>query len=195
MKIGLDIDNVIAAFDKGILESFLELDKQKRNRGIINPDGQWIADCFDWSREEVDEFFALHMEDLAKRLEVREGAREYMTRLLAEGHELYLISNRVYPAYREPWKVTLEWLEKNEIPYTQLVMTKTTNKTEECMQCGVDIMFDDNPENCHALIRGGIRSCGVATDYPLSHWEGLDKVHNWEELYQYICDMQNGEAG
>ena len=190
MKIGLDIDNVVAAFDQGILESFLELDKQKRNRGIINPSGRWIADCFDWSREEVDEFFVLHMEDLAKRLEVRAGAREYMSRLLEDGHELYLITNRVYPTYRNPETVTLEWLEKNRIPYTKLVMTKTTNKTEECLRCGVDIMFDDNPENCHYLIEGGVRSCCVATDYPLEGKEGLDEVKDWEELYRYVCELQ-----
>lgn len=190
MKIGLDIDNVIADFDKGIMESFLELDKQKRNQGIINSGGLWIADMFDWSREEVDEFFELHMEDLAKRLEVRAGAREYMTRLMKDGHELYLISNRVYPAYKEPVRVTLDWLARNEIPYTELIITKSIDKTEECRSCGVEIMFDDNPENCHYLIAGGIRCCCVMTDYPLSQREGLEHVNNWEELYRYICEMQ-----
>lgn len=190
MKIGLDIDNVIAAFDKGILEAFLELDKQKRNRGIINSGGRWIADMFDWSREEIDEFFVLHMENLAKRLEVRDGAREYMVRLMEEGHELYLITNRVYPAYRNPETVTREWLAKNEIPYTELIMTKSIDKTEECRHCGVEIMFDDNPENCHYLVAGGIRCCCVMTDYPLSQREGLEHVNDWAELYRYICELQ-----
>lgn len=195
MKIGLDIDNVIADFDKGIMESFLELDKKKRNRGIINPDGLWIADMFDWSREEVNEFFELHMEELAGRLEVRTGAREYMTRLMEEGHELYLISNRVYPAYREPVKVTRGWLEKNKIPYTELVMTRTTDKTEECRKCGVEIMFDDNPENCHYLIGSGIRCCCVMTNYPLSQREGLEHVNDWADLYETVCRMSKESEG
>ena len=42
MRIGLDIDNVITDFDKKILEEFYKEDKNKRNKGIVNPDGNWI---------------------------------------------------------------------------------------------------------------------------------------------------------
>ncbi len=42
MNIGLDIDNVITAFDNGILKEFLLEDKNKRNAGIINDNARHI---------------------------------------------------------------------------------------------------------------------------------------------------------
>ena len=48
MRIGLDIDNVVTNFDKKILEEFYKEDKKKRNKGIVNPEGNWIKNMFDW---------------------------------------------------------------------------------------------------------------------------------------------------
>ena len=42
MNIGLDIDNVITAFDNSILKEFLLEDKNKRNTGIINKHAKHI---------------------------------------------------------------------------------------------------------------------------------------------------------
>ena len=54
MRIGLDIDNVIADFDKEIFKQFLIEDKNKRNSGIINPKSSSVFyGMFDWSRDEV----------------------------------------------------------------------------------------------------------------------------------------------
>lgn len=58
MKIGLDIDNVVSNFDKAVLEEFIKEDKNKRNKGIINYNAEHIVKgMFDWSKEEVHEFF------------------------------------------------------------------------------------------------------------------------------------------
>lgn len=66
MRIGLDIDNVISDFDKKILEEFYKEDKNKRDKGIINPDGRWIKHQFDWTNDEIEEFFSKIWKDLLK---------------------------------------------------------------------------------------------------------------------------------
>lgn len=72
MNIGLDIDNVITAFDNSILKEFLLEDKNKRNTGIINKHAKHINNgMFDWSREEVDEFYNNNMERIAKEETVK----------------------------------------------------------------------------------------------------------------------------
>ena len=115
MRIGLDIDNVITDFDKKLFEEFSREDKNKRNKGIINPDGNWIKDLFDWSSEEVDEFFNKNMQEFSKTFEPIKDAKKYMDKLLEEGHKLYLISHRAYPHYLDPYEVTVEWLKNNGI--------------------------------------------------------------------------------
>ncbi|MNI46591.1 5' nucleotidase, deoxy (Pyrimidine), cytosolic type C protein (NT5C) [compost metagenome] len=142
---------------------------------------------FDWSEEEVEEFFCNNMECLAKILDPRDGAKYYMDKLLNDGHELYLISHRVYPHYNNPEKITKDWLNNNNINYTKLILSKTTDKSPECFENKIDIMFDDVVSNCKRLKAAGINTYLMETKYNKSPKEDLKTVDNWEELYNVIC--------
>lgn len=190
MRIGLDIDNVITDFDKKILEEFYKEDKNKRNNGIVNPDGDWIKNFFDWSNEEIDEFFNNNMQEFAKVLEPREDAKYYMDKLLEDGHSLYLISHRAYPHYTTPYEVTENWLKQNNINYTKLILSQSTNKSKECKENNIDIMFDDVRSNIHNLQESGIKSYLMATKYNLKNLDGLNVVNNWKELYEVVSNME-----
>lgn len=191
MRVGLDIDNVISNFDKKILEEFYKEDKNKRNKGIINPNGEWIKYMFDWTTDEVETFFNNNMETFAKEMELNENAKYYMDKLLEDGHSLYLISHRAYPHYKEPYKTTVEWLKKNDINYTKLVITESTNKSKECIENKIDIMFDDVKKNCHELKASGINCYLMETKYNNKDLKGLKSVKNWKELYEVIKNEQN----
>ena len=66
MKIGIDIDNVIADLDKTFLEEFEKEDKNKRNNGIINRNAKHITEgMFDWSSEEIEDFICNNMDRIA----------------------------------------------------------------------------------------------------------------------------------
>lgn len=189
MRIGLDIDNVITDFDKCLEREYKEEDKRKRNSGIINKNARHVALQYDWTEEERIEFFAKNMERLALELEPRENAKKNIDLLLAEGHEIYLLTNRVFPDYKEPEKTTMAWLSKHHINYTKLVFTKTTDKSQECIKNGIDIMFDDDTGNCIRLKKAGINFCMVCTKLNYNHRGDLPYVRNWQELYQKIKDM------
>ena len=190
MRIGLDIDNVVTDFDKKLFEEFCKEDKNKRNSGIVNPDGNWIKNLFDWSEEEVRDFFHANMEEFARNFEPRKNAKYYMDKLLQDGHQLYLISHRVYPDYITPYETTVKWLEDNEINYTKLILSKSTDKTEECKEHNVDVMVDDVRSNCRALQANGINVYLMATQYNLRNIDGLRVVNDWEELYQVVSSME-----
>lgn len=189
MKIGLDIDNVIADFDKKLLEECKKEDRKKRNSGIVNPHARSVSLLFDWSKEERIEFFAKNMEMFATELEPRKDVKKYMELLLKEGHELYLISNRVYPDYKYPERTTKNWLQKYNIPYTKLIFSKTTDKSKECMENNVDIMFDDSVRNCQKLQASNIPVCMVTTKLNYIHRGYLPYVRNFKELYERVKDM------
>ena len=190
MRIGLDIDNVITDFDKKLLDEFLKEDKNKRNSGIVNPKGNWIKDFFDWSDDEIEEFLNKNVQEFAKDLEPIENAKYYMDKLLEDGHKLYLISNRVYPHYTKPYEVTEKWLKDNNINYTKLIISETTNKSKECKENNVDIMFDDGRSNCRKLQENGIKAYLMATKYNLRNIDGLDVVNDWKELYEVVNKME-----
>lgn len=189
MRIGLDIDNVITNFDKTILEEFKKEDKNKRNSGIVNPKGRHIEYMFDWTKEEAEEFFCNNMEKLAEILEPREDAKIYMEKLIADGHELFLISNRVYPHYKNPKEVTINWLKKYKIPYTKLILSKEADKSLECIENKIDILFDDSINNCKAVLKNGIHSCIMGTIQNKNYKSDFERVENWQELYEKVCDL------
>ena len=151
MRIGLDIDNVIADFDKEVLKELTKEDVNKRNKGIINPKERYVSFFFDWSLDEIRDFYAENMEKMAKKFELREDVKYYMDKLLAEGHELYLITNRVYPDYKEPETTTINWLKEKNINYTKIIFAESRDKSKECIENNIDIMFDDDIGNCIRL--------------------------------------------
>lgn len=186
MRIGLDIDNVISDFDQKMLKEFLIEDRNKRNRGIINPTGRWIKHLFDWTVDEVDEFFNKNMEKFAKEMDLREDAKYYMDKLLADGHELYLISHRAYPHYNNPYTTTVNWLKEHDINYTKLILSETTNKSKECMDNHIDVMFDDSIGNCYDLLDAKIECYLMKTKYNMRHKGDLKYVCDWKDLYDLI---------
>lgn len=190
MRIGLDIDNVITDFDKKLLEEFKKEDKNKRNSGIVNPHGDWIRDYFDWSREELEDFYIRNMENFAKVFEPRENAKYYMDKLLKENHQLYLISHRAYPHYQNPFETTVKWLKDNDINYTKLILSESTDKTKECKENNIDIMFDDVQSNCHKLKNNNINCYLMGTNYNFNNRDGLNVVDNWKELYEVVNKME-----
>jgi len=189
MRIGLDIDNVIADFDEGILKEFKIHDRNKRNKGIVNKNERYVSLLFDWSQEEIRDFFTNHMERIAKTLNLRENVKYYMDKLLEEGHELYLITNRVSPDYKNPKQVTEAWLEEKQINYTKLIFTETRDKSEACNKYRIDIMFDDDIGNCIRLQNKNVRFCLMCTKLNYEHRGALPYVRDFKELYEKVKYM------
>ena len=107
MRIGIDIDNVISNFDEMLLETYLIHDKELRNTGIINPNAKYIrTGMFDWSNEEELSFYKDNIECIAKKLNVKEKAKEYIDRLHNDGHLIYIITGRDNGEYSEPYNMT-----------------------------------------------------------------------------------------
>ncbi len=189
MRIGLDIDNVIADLDKGLLKYLKKEDKKKRNNGIVNKNERYAALLFDWTTEEIREFFTNNMQNIAKELELREDVKYYIDKLNADGHELFLITNRVYPDYSDPEGVTIKWLKEKEINYKKIIFTETRDKSEACINNKIDIMFDDDIGNCIRLKNKGINFCMMCTKLNYEHRGNLPYVRNFKELYEKVKEM------
>ncbi len=187
MRIGLDIDNVITDFDRGILEGFLIEDKNKRNRGIINPKANHVTKgMFDWSEEEVKDFYAKYTESIAQDLHPRRNCKKIMDKLLEEGDELILISHRAAPDYQHPFETTEKWLSKNNIKYTKLILSESPDKTKECKEERVDVMIDDRVSQCLKMSSNGIQCFVMKTRYNSCYKHDLKILTSWNNLFEEI---------
>lgn len=189
MKIGIDIDNVISNFNDELLKEFLEHDKELRNTGIINANAYYIKrGMFDWSQEEIDDFYYKNIERIAKNLKVINKAPEYIKKLKEKGYEIYIISGRDNGEYSNPHKMTRDWLKKYNIDYDKLILTNAYNpfeKAKACLENKVDIMIDDSISVCTEIANNGITAILMDTPYN-RNVDNIKRVYNWEEIYNEL---------
>ena len=118
------------------------------------------------------EFFASDIEDINK---------------LYEESEIFLITHRSNHFFKNPKLITVDWLNKKGIKYDKLIFTKSNNNSPECLENGIDIMFDDEADKCKFILNAGIESYLVKTRYNEKYSLNVPIVNNWEEIYNLIC--------
>ena len=195
MRIGIDIDNVISNFNEMLLETYLMHDKELRNTGIINPNAKYIrTGMFDWSNEEELSIYKDNIEGIAKKLKVKEKAKEYIDRLHNDGHLIYIITGRDNGEYSEPYNMTKKWLDENNIYYDNLILTDAYDihaKSLECLKNDIDIMIDDSVRICSDLITSGITT--ILMDTPYNRKINIKRVKNWEEFYEFVSSYKENK--
>ena len=195
MRIGIDIDNVISNFNEMLLETYLIHDKELRNTGIINPNAKYIrTGMFDWSNEEELSFYKDNIEGIAKKLKVKEKAKEYIDRLHSDGHLIYIITGRDNGEYSEPYNMSKKWLDENNIYYDNLILTDAYDihaKSLECLKNDIDIMIDDSVRICSDLITSGITT--ILMDTPYNRKINIKRVKNWEEFYEFVSSYKENK--
>lgn len=190
-KIGIDIDNVLSNFNEELLKEFLNHDKELRNTGIIDENVYITRGMFDWSKEELDNFYNNNIERIAKNLKVIDKAPEYIKKLKKNGYKIYIISGRDNGEYSDPYKMTIDWLKKYNIEYDKLILTNAYNsneKAEKCLENDISIMIDDSTRICLETMNNGITT--LLMDTPYNRKENIPRVHNWEEIYNYISSYK-----
>ena len=190
MNIGIDIDNVISNFNEVLKEEFLKHDKELRNTGIVNPNLYVTQGMFDWSEDEIWGFYLENIERIAKSLEVKPGAKEYIDKLKEDGHMIIIITGRDNGDYADSWNITENWLKQKEIKYDKLIITDAYKnnkhaKTEKCFENNIDIMIDDSIHNCMDCIENNITTLLMDTRYNRAE-KDMIRVNNWEEVYEFI---------
>ena len=192
MKIGIDIDNVISNFNDTLLTEYLLHDKELRNAGIINKNADYIRKgMFDWNEDEETNFYKNNIEKIAKKLDIIEGAKEYIDKLHDDGHIICIITGRDNGEYTEPYNMTKKWLEDNNIYYDDLVLTDAYDKhakTKQCLVHNVDIMIDDSVRICSDCIENGITA--ILMDTPYNKYSNIQRVKNWKEIYRYVSNYK-----
>ena len=192
MKIGIDIDNVISNFNDTLLNEYLLHDRNLRNKGIINKNADYIRKgMFDWKEEEEKSFYKNNIERIAKKLEVIDGAKEYIDKLHNDGHFIYIITGRDNGEYTDPYNMTKEWLDNHFIYYDYLILINAYNRREKARKCienNIDIMIDDSVYICSDCIQNGIDT--LLMDTPYNKYSDIKRVHNWKEIYEYITQYK-----
>lgn len=190
MRIGIDIDNVISSFDNSLLKEYIKHDKTLRNTGIINENADYIRHgMFDWTLEEEKTFYDENIERIAQELKPIYNAKKYIDKLKEDGNEIYIITGRNNGDYKNPYDITVNWLNKHQIYYDKLIFTNAYNKqekAEECIKNNIEIMIEDSTSTAINIKEAGIRVLFMKTRFNQNNQE-LETVSTWKEIYSKIA--------
>ena len=143
---------------------------------------------FDWTEEEENDFYYNNIERIATNLKPINNSSYYIQKLKNDGNEIYIITGRNNGEYKEPLKLTKDWLNNYNIVYDRLILTNAYNKhekTEVCIENNIDIMIEDSSSMCLDLIKNGIKVYTMNTPYNQKE-TSFDRVSNWKEIYLKI---------
>ena len=190
MKIGIDIDNTItdiqeqlnqAAYDYAIklgkdINKNIEVEDSKN-------DGNVYQKVYRFTYDELKYFLGTIQEEITNNAEPRLGAVEIIKKLRQEGHEIYIITARDDEFHENPYMLSKNWLDKNQIVYDKLIVN-ARNKEIVCKEENIDIFIDDQLGNCLKVSNIGIKTIRF-TDNKEIH-DNIVNISSWNEVYEYI---------
>lgn len=189
MNISIDIDGVLCSEDFFQLAYGMKYCCQKELKIFkFSPFSKETKDIFGWSSKDDHEFWKInYLNYLTTSAFIYPFAAQFIQNLYKNGHNIFIISQRTQttldklgiPADME--FLTREWLEKNHIPFHQLILTKKP-KQFFIDKLNIDLMIDDDPQvlilsSKYTNVIGFRSHCNLEPSLP-----GIPMVSSWKEL-------------
>ena len=174
MRIGVDLDGVVANFTKGWTKYY----EEEFGKKILEDDIQsWgLSEPLTHFKEDLDFWKCakdINGSSIFRNLEVYENSVETLNELSKSGHDIVIISSKPW------WSIhdTLMWLGENKIP------TKEIHFIEEKWKIDCDVYIDDAPYQLDRYVKRRkdktiIRFVRLYND-PI---EGVHDLNDWNDL-------------
>lgn len=190
LRIGIDIDQTVANTFNELLSRFnqhfgvsLTMEDIKTFFYLEEVDVATYAERINFLRPLYNDTDLL----LNQTIPIR-GAPEYVSHLLADGHEIFFISTRD----EKTKKVTREWLTKFGFPVNEtnihLGRTRKENgvsfKVRTIKEIGIDIFIEDDERVITSL-----QIPVIVMDYRWNRTAkgtNIYRANSWEEIYDYV---------
>lgn len=154
MIIAVDIDDTLTTVDRAKYAGEYIARKGLPFR-IKNPNGNKLVSVVDWTEEDAKAFVLDGGYKTFTEAPVREGARETLALWRKQGHKVVILTARQRDWFLEPEKLSRDFLEKNGLEYDEIV-ADCADKGDYCERHGIDVLVDDNIDNCAGAERHGV---------------------------------------
>ena len=191
MNIGIDIDNTITEvqdqLNKAAYDYAIKLGKNIENADnpleYIKNNRDTYRKKFQFSYEELKYFLQNIQEEITNKAKPRDNAVEVINRLKKEGHKIIIITARDSEFHDDPYLLSKNWLDKNNIKYDQIIV----NAREKGMVCkdeNIDLFIDDQLNNCLDVLKEGIKVIRISNE--LCDNKDIIDLDSWTKIYEYI---------
>lgn len=193
MKIGIDIDNTITEVQEELNNAAYEyaiklgknINSAENALEDIKNNGDLYKKKFEFTYEELKYFLKDIQEEITNKAKPRINAVETINRLRKEGHKIFIITARVSEFHDDPYLLSKNWLDKNNIEYDKLIVN-AREKGRVCKNENIDLFIDDQLNNCIDVEREGIQTIRISNDD--EKYNGIISLKNWKEIYDFISN-------
>lgn len=191
MVIGIDVDDTICSTNEKIIVEADKYDKEVLGgTGIKDINAYEFTEMMGWPSDMKGKFFADKLEYIMDNAEIKEGAKEVINKLHEEGNKIIFISFRKGKYIKDPYKLTMNWLDRHGVVYDKIYVD-TGNKVDECINEEVNLFIDDKESHCEDVSGAGIDVILFTNAYNHDEKRFVRK-DNWKEIYEYIKEKYNG---
>lgn len=197
MNIGIDIDGVLTDIHEFNLRYAPPFFKRKYDREVVDEAPYDIRDIFACPDKEWLAYWKRYLLKYSTAEPAREGASEFTEKLRADGHEVIIISKRVFSAKKGligkiMRTLVKSWLKRNGIWHREAIFCVHDDpdiKREVCLEKDVRILIDDEPENIRSVATVAKVLCFDTTYNRECEGENIFRVTNFDEAYQLIAEF------
>ena len=184
MKIGIDVDNTITNTLPILKEYCKKYNDEIIKRNLkMNEKGYTTNTLYEWSKEENLIFCNKYFHEIFMKVDVKENAGGIIKKIKSEGNEIHIITARSEPSVIDPYNITKDFLDKNNIIYDKIIVN-CKDKYTYCQENNIDIMIDDEPKNINNIskIIPVIVFKGIHNEE--CEGENIIKVDTWNQVYE-----------
>ena len=98
-----------------------------------------------------------------------------------EGNTIYIITARKQIRARNPYEITKNFLQKNNIQYDELVIQK--DKKQFCIDNNIEVLIDDEPHNITSVSKVIPVIVFEAVHNKKYNGSNIIKVNTWDQVY------------
>lgn len=113
---------------------------------------------------------------------------EVIKKLRKLGHEVFIITARDSEFHDNPYLLSKNWLDKNNIEYDKLIVN-AREKGMVCKREKIDIFIDDQLNNCIDVSKENIQTIRISNDDKV--YKNVVSLTNWNEIYKFILEWSN----
>ncbi|HPF83492.1 MAG TPA: hypothetical protein PLV83_04960 [Bacilli bacterium] len=188
MRIAIDIDDTLTEVKDKILREGLEyahslgkiVSQDYPHVKGYNNDGRAFKKMFNFNDKELKYFLGPLQEKITNNAKPRKNAVEIIKKLKDDGNEIIILTARDNEFHKNPYKMSKDWLDKNEFVYDKLIVN-ARNKKKICKQEKIDLLIDDNLFNC-LEVKEITQVIRISKD----NSNDILTFSNWDDIYNYI---------
>lgn len=194
MRIGIDIDDTLTDINEELENAALEYakklgkDKAKDVTNLVDKnDGNIYQVKYGFTYDELKYFLKDIQESITGKAIPRYGAKETISKLRKSGNEVYIVTARDLEFHNDPYTLSKEWLDKNNIEYDKLIVN-ARDKAKICKEEKIDLFIDDKVSNCIDISNIGVIAIRIAKD--TNKHDNFVTLKDWNSIYEYINEME-----